>query len=115
MVRTLGADWCTRWREGLPEYLETPGNINLTEILRLWTYAEESLDLVPWGKRCATTCWASCSRHWFPGESAAKMDELDLREAIRQNPFAAATFPKSRREAHQMLYEKLPVKRLSET
>src|SRR5438045_6376722 len=49
MDRVLGADWCARWSEGLPQYLETPGQINLLEILRLWTYAK-SLDLVSWGK-----------------------------------------------------------------
>src|SRR5215510_4179846 len=37
MDRSLGADWCTRWFEGLPNYVDVPGEVNVTEILRLWT------------------------------------------------------------------------------
>ena len=49
MRRILGDDWCQRWDEGLPHYVAVPGEINVTEILRLWTFAK-SLDLVDWGK-----------------------------------------------------------------
>jgi len=42
MERVLGADWCARWFEGLPNYNEVPGEINVSEILRLWTYAKSS-------------------------------------------------------------------------
>ncbi len=56
MERVLGRDWCQRWSEGLPDYLSVPGRINVSEIVRLWTYAK-SLDLVDWEK-CATTCSA---------------------------------------------------------
>jgi predicted aldo/keto reductase-like oxidoreductase len=49
MERVLGADWCAHWSEGLPEYTDAPQNVNIIEILRLWTYAK-SLDLVEWGK-----------------------------------------------------------------
>ena len=59
MDRTLGQDWCQRWFEGLPQCVEVPGQVNLLEILRLWTYAK-SLDLIAWGK-CATTCSAKAT------------------------------------------------------
>src|SRR5262249_43814382 len=49
MTNALGADWCQRWHEGLPQYLQIPGQVNVLEILRLWTYAK-SLDLLAWGK-----------------------------------------------------------------
>ena len=47
--RVLGADWCARWFEGLPEYVDVPGCVNLVEILRLWTYVK-AFDLLAWGK-----------------------------------------------------------------
>ena len=46
---TLGADWAERWSEGLPQCFQVPGEVNVIEILRLWTYAK-ALDLKEWGK-----------------------------------------------------------------
>src|SRR5687768_7368282 len=40
MVKILGEDWCQHWPEGLPSYTDCPGEINVPEILRLWTYAK---------------------------------------------------------------------------
>ena len=40
MERVLGADWCARWALGLPQYVDVPGQTNVIEILRLWTYAK---------------------------------------------------------------------------
>jgi len=38
MKKDLGEDWLERWHEGLPQFTETPNNINVKEILRLWTF-----------------------------------------------------------------------------
>src|ERR1043166_5766845 len=40
MENILGRDWCGRWFQGVPQYLQMPGEINALEILRLWTYAK---------------------------------------------------------------------------
>jgi predicted aldo/keto reductase-like oxidoreductase len=110
MERVLGPEWCNDWSRGLPNYTDIPGEVNVTEILRLWTYAK-SLDLIPWGKMRYNLM--GNAEHWFPGANAAHFDAKKMRAVLAQSPFAER-IPDILTESHAMLFDK-PVERLSKS
>ena len=110
MVAEHGEDWCQRWWEGLPTYDQTPGNINIIEILRLWTHAT-SLDMVEWAKMRYNLLGQA--DHWFPGNTAAKAGKVSLARCLSASPFADR-IPEILVQAHTLLRGK-PMQRLSQS
>jgi predicted aldo/keto reductase-like oxidoreductase len=108
--RVLGREWILHWREGLPEYMDVPGQINVTEILRLWTYAK-ALDLVSWGKMRYNLL--GNADHWFPGEHGGRLSEVDLEPVLTGSRFRER-IPSILQEAHSMLFD-APARRLSQS
>ena len=85
----LGTEWMHSWREGLPHWKDTPGQMNLPILLwlyNLWagwdleSYVEARYGLM------------SSNNHWFPGANANALDERvspkSLHHALRHSPWA---------------------------
>jgi predicted aldo/keto reductase-like oxidoreductase len=109
MDANLGSDWCASWPQGLPNYVDVPGEVNVQEIARLYTYAK-GLGLTDWGKM-RYNLLGGAGGHWFPGENAGKADPAAIRRACAASPFAER-LPAMLAEAHTLLLD-APKKRLS--
>jgi predicted aldo/keto reductase-like oxidoreductase len=110
IARVHGEDWVACWWEGLPNYVNVPGQVNVQEIVRLWHFAK-ALDLVEWGKMRYNLM--GNAGHWFPGLNAAKFDPAAVQLACGASPFAER-IPDILSEAHALLHGEQQ-KRLSQS
>ncbi len=110
MEADLGREWVARWHEGLPHYTETPGEINVREILRLWTF-EKGLDLTAFAKMRYNLL--GNAEHWFPGTQAVEVEAAEW-ACLAGSPFAAR-IPDILTEAHRRFHVEKEAKRLSES
>ena len=76
----MGQDWYDTFHIGIPNYDQIPGEINVIHILRLWTFAK-TLDMYEFAKMRYNLL--GNGGHWFPGNNAAKIKELDISESTK--------------------------------
>ncbi|NER84238.1 MAG: aldo/keto reductase [Leptolyngbya sp. SIO1D8] len=107
-VEALGRDWLRTWKVGLPHPEQTPGNINIPVILWLHNLLE-AFDMQEYAE--ARYNLLGNGGHWFPGNKADSMLDVDLRAAIAQSPHADK-IPALLVETHKRLKGKA-VQRLS--
>jgi predicted aldo/keto reductase-like oxidoreductase len=98
-IAALGEDWFRTWHIGLPKPEETPGHVNIPAILWLRNLAI-AYDMVDYA-RIRYNLLGNAS-HWFPGEKAAHIQELDLRRCLANSPHAER-IPALLTEAHCLL------------
>ena len=109
-ISTLGENWVKTWRVGLPSYEKTPGNVNIPTILWLRNLAL-AYDMHEYAKKRYNML--GNASHWFPGNKADKVKNLDLRECLHNSPHADK-IPALLSETHKLLGT-AQVKRLSQS
>ncbi|MEB3887306.1 aldo/keto reductase [Lyngbya sp. CCY1209] len=98
-IETLGENWLKTWHQGLPQPEETPNNINIPSILWLRNLAI-AYDMVEYGKMRYNLL--GNGGHWFPGQNAETVDQVDLKTCLQNSPHADK-IPQFLRETHRLL------------
>jgi len=96
----LGADFARRWSQGLPEWTELPGKINVRRILWLYNLVR-AYDLMHFAQERYIAM--SPNDHWVPGARAMNFNDAEITAALPDSPFRAE-IPKLLRRAHETLY-----------
>jgi predicted aldo/keto reductase-like oxidoreductase len=109
-IKILGEDWVKTWETNLPTWEETPGEVNMRVILWLLNLAL-AYDMIDYGKMRYNLLGQA--DHWFPGNRADRLDELDLRECLVNSP-QAEKIPQMLAKAQDILGS-AEIKRLSQS
>ncbi len=108
-IAALGENWYRTWKKGLPDIQSTPGSVNIAIALWLGNLVE-AFDMVDYAK--ARYNLLGGASHWFPGNKADDLTNLDLRESLSNSPHAA-TIPDRLAKIHAIIGG-ADVKRLSQ-
>jgi predicted aldo/keto reductase-like oxidoreductase len=110
MSDAVGAEMATYRGENLPAWYDTPGYMNLPVMLWLRKLAL-GYDMIEYARMRYNLL--GNGGHWFPGLSAEQIENVNLKNALANSPFAAE-IPDLLRQTHALLYQK-PEKRLSQS
>jgi predicted aldo/keto reductase-like oxidoreductase len=106
----LGDEWFRTWQVGLPSYEDTPGHVNIPVILWLRNLAI-AYNMIDYAKMRYNLL--GNASHWFPGEKANRIKDLDLRACLAHSPHADK-IPDLLAQTHRLLAGE-SVQRLSQT
>ena len=110
-AEALGADWAAHWNRDLPEIADTPGEIPIYHIARMYGMAK-AFDMQDYGRMRYNLL--GNGGHWFAGAKAdANTDWQALRQCLEGHPLADRLIA-AIRETHAMLNAE-DQKRLSES
>jgi uncharacterized protein len=84
-IAALGEDWYKTWHQGLPSHEETPGGINIPNILWLWNLVK-AFDMEEYAR--ARYNLMGNGGHWFPGQQATHVDAITLQPHLVNSPHA---------------------------
>ena len=96
----LGATFARDWQQGLRDFSELPGRINVRKILWLDNLAR-AFDLLDFAQERYAAM--EPDDHWVPGAKATDFDDESLVAALPDSPFRHE-LPQRLRAAHQRLY-----------
>jgi uncharacterized protein len=99
LIAAHGEEWTDGWDDGLPEWEDTPGDVNLYQILRLWNLAT-AFEMIEYGKMRYNLLGSG--GNWFPGKQVGDTDLAEVRDCVSGHPFGKL-IPGRLQEAHDML------------
>ncbi|MGK7935064.1 MAG: aldo/keto reductase [Xenococcaceae cyanobacterium] len=109
-IATFDREWVKTWKVGLPNYEETPGQVNMPIILWLRNLAL-AYDLIDYARMRYNLL--GNGSHWFPGAKADRIDRLNLTSCLANSPHRDI-IPHLLREADSLLGGQ-EIKRLSQS
>lgn len=108
----VDTDWAHHYAEGLPDWSQTPGELNIPVVLWLWNLIK-AFDMTQYAKDRFNLM--GNAEHWFPGckpQAFQQIDRDQLRASLKASPYADLII-KILEETHDLLSGD-EVKRLSQ-